>query len=112
MVTIMTEKQAKNLFVAYPDVVAMSWDGNTRPSADLINEGVELSYMNADFLPDRSEINDVINGTISLKSVIKKVKKSIFNYTKVEADSAATAISFAIILRMYGRRKPQQHQAH
>lgn len=105
MVTIMTEKQAKNLFVAYPDVVAMSWDGNTRPSADLINEGVELSYMNADFLPDRSEINDVINGTISLKSVIKKVKKSIFNYTKVEADSAATAISFAIILRMYESAK-------
>lgn len=105
MVAIMNENQAKNLFVSCPDVVAFTWDGTKRPSKDLIDYGVELTYADAGFLPSSDVINGIINGDITLKSVIKNIKKSIFNYKNMTNDDMSIAISFSIILRMYESTK-------
>lgn len=101
MIMIVKESKARNIFKAYSEIAAFSLGTGSKGYEDAEN-GINISYKKAGFLPSNDTINGVVEGDLKGNKIIKKVKKSIMTDVgnPKKGDFNRVAMGIGIVLNM------------
>lgn len=95
MVVITKEKNARRIFRAYRGCVAFSLCGSNGMQDEDAN--INISYAKLNFLPDKDEINAVLNGDLKGRKVIRQAVSALHGF---DSDSQNIAIPMAQMINM------------